>query len=117
MKRTYLVVYEKCPGNFAGYAPDVPGCISTGRSLKHMLKMMTEALEFHLSSMLCDGEEIPKSDTTQVDFALDAEDDLVEYCVVDWLEIRVRKSIYRNARKIEPGYSIIRAARQAKNAA
>jgi uncharacterized protein YbaA (DUF1428 family) len=97
--------------------PGYAGCISTGRSLKHMRKMMTEALEFHLSSMLCDGEEIPNADTTQVDFALDAKDDLVEYCVVDWLEIKVRKSIYRNARKIEPGYSIIKAARQAKKAA
>jgi len=117
MKRTYLVVYEKCSRNFAGYAPDVPGCVSTGRSLKHMREMMTEALEFHLSSMLCDGEEIPKADTTQVDFALDGKDDLVEYCVVEWLEIRVRKSIYKSARKIEPGYSIIKAARQAKQAA
>jgi len=117
MKRTYLVVYEKCPRNFAGYAPDVPGCFSTGRSLKHMRKMLAEALEFHLSSMLRDGEEIPRADTTTVDFALDAKDDLVEYCIVDWLEVRIRKSVYRNARKIEPGYSIIKAARRAQKAA
>jgi predicted RNase H-like HicB family nuclease len=54
MTKRYLVVYEKCPHNFAGHAPDVPGCFSTGRSLKNMREMMTEALEFHLSSMLCD---------------------------------------------------------------
>jgi len=117
MKKRYLVVYEKCAHNFAGYAPDVLGCISTGRSLKHMREMMTEALEFHLSSMLCEGEEIPEPITTQVDFALDAEDEIVEYCVVDWLEVRIVKSVYRNAKKIEPGYSIIKAARRAMKAA
>ncbi len=82
-----------------------------------MRAMMTEALEFHLSSMLCDGEAIPEGTTTQVDFAVEADDNLVEYCVVDWLEIKVRKSVYKNARKIEPGYSIIEAARRAKKAA
>ena len=117
MKKRYLVVYEKCPHNFAGYAPDVPGCISTGRSLRNMREMMTEALEFHLSSMLCEGEEIPEPVTTQVDFALDTEDEIVEYCVVDWLDVRIVKSVYRNAKKIEPGYSIIKAARRAKKAA
>jgi len=100
MKKRYLVVNEKCAHNFAGYAPDVLGCISTGRSLKHMREMMTE-------------EPI----TTQVDFALDAEDEIVEYCVVDWLEVRIVKSVYRNAKKIEPGYSIIKAARRAMKAA
>ena len=117
MKKRYLVVYEKCPHNFAGYAPDVPGCISTGRSLRNMREMMTEALEFHLSSMLCEGEEIPEPVTTQVDFALDAEDEIVEYCVVDWLDVRIVKGVYRNAKKIEPGYSIIKAARHADKAA
>jgi predicted RNase H-like HicB family nuclease len=117
MKKRYLVVYEKCRHNFAGYVPDVPGCISTGRSFRHMREMMTEALEFHLSSMLCDGEEIPEPITTQFDFALDAEDEIVEYCIVDWLDVKIVKSVYRNAKKIEPGYSIIKAARRAKKAA
>ena len=33
MKLKYVVVYEQTPNNFCAYAPDLPGCISTGRDL------------------------------------------------------------------------------------
>ncbi len=60
MKLTYAVVFEKAPGNWAAYAPDVPGCGSVGDTWEEMLEMIDEALTFHLESILEDGEPLPE---------------------------------------------------------
>lgn len=118
LRRRYLVVYERGKRNFSGFVPDVPGCVSCGTTLKQMREMLTEALEFHLSSFLCDGEPIPDAITTSFDFGeFVGEPGEAEYYVVEWLTVRAVKSIYRNAKKVEPGYSIIEAARASRVAA
>jgi len=89
VKEKYLVVYGKSPGsNFAGYAPDIPGCISAGDTLDEMRAMMREALESHFEVMVEHGEIIPKPTTTQVEFK-DEDFDDVEYFVVEHLEVQV----------------------------
>jgi predicted RNase H-like HicB family nuclease len=89
MTKRYLVVYAKCKGsNFSGHAPDVPGCVSAGDTLEEMASMMREALEFHLSGMLEDGEAIPEPTTTDVELK-DEDFEDVEYFVVQKLEVRV----------------------------
>jgi predicted RNase H-like HicB family nuclease len=50
MTRRYLVIYESGPTNMSGFAPDVPGCVATGRSLEEMRSNLREALEFHLQA-------------------------------------------------------------------
>ena len=60
MKLTYAVVFEQTPNNYSAYAPDVPGCVSTGETRDEMLAMIREALAFHLESMLEDGEPLPE---------------------------------------------------------
>ena len=60
MKLTYAVVFEQTPNNYGAYAPDVPGCISTGKTWDEMLAMIREALVFHLEAMLEDGEALPE---------------------------------------------------------
>ncbi len=116
MKRRYMVIYEKGRRNWSGFAPDVPGCFSTGRSLKNMRAMLTEALEVHLSSILCDGDLIPEATTTNFDFAED-NDESVEYCVVEWLNVKIVKYISQRATKIEPCYSMHQASLAARKAA
>ena len=89
MTKRYLVVYAKCKGsNFSGHAPDVPGCVSAGDTLEEMEAMMREALEFHLSGMLEDGEMIPEPTTTDVELK-DEDFEDVEYFVVQKLEVKV----------------------------
>ncbi len=61
MKLSYAVVVEQTPNNYAAYAPDVPGCVSTGRSWNEMLEMIREALAFHIEALLQDGEPMPMS--------------------------------------------------------
>jgi len=39
--------------------PDLPGCVTQGRSLQHALAMARDALELHLYGMESDREQIP----------------------------------------------------------
>jgi predicted RNase H-like HicB family nuclease len=90
MKKKFLVVYEHGKRNYGGFAPDVPGCISTGKTLPEMRKMMREALEAHLEFMAAEGDQLPKPVTTTFDFS--PEDDPageVDHYVVEWLEVEV----------------------------
>jgi predicted RNase H-like HicB family nuclease len=67
MTRRYLVIYESGPNNLSGFAPDVPGCASTGSSLEEMRRNLREALEFHLEGLLLDGQPIPPAATHAVE--------------------------------------------------
>jgi len=60
MKTKYLYIIEKGKRNFSAYVPDLPGCISTGRTKKAIEKNIQEAIEFHIEGMLLDGEKIPE---------------------------------------------------------
>ncbi len=57
--KKYLVVYEKTKTGYSAYVPDLPGCISTGRTRKDIEKNIQEAIEFHIEGMILDGENIP----------------------------------------------------------
>ena len=59
MKLTYAVVFEQTPNNYCAYIPDLPGCISTGRTWDKMLAMIKEAIAFHIEGMHEDGDPIP----------------------------------------------------------
>lgn len=91
MKQRFLVVYEHGKRNFAGFAPDVPGCISTGKTLVEMRRMLREALESHLQWMADDGDPLPSPKTRNVEFT---EEDLSvsdpeHYFIVESLEIEM----------------------------
>lgn len=60
MNLTYAIVVEQTPNNYAAYAPDVPGCVTTADSLDAIETMMREALGLHLESMLEDGDPLPE---------------------------------------------------------
>ena len=91
MKQRFLVVYEHMKRNYGGHAPDIPGCISTGKTLKKMRARMREALEFHLGAMAEDGDEMPTPTTVSIDFKEfdDLREGEVDHYVVEWLEIEV----------------------------
>ena len=59
MKLTYAVVFEQTPNNYCAYIPDLPGCISTGRTWEEMQWMIREAITVHLEVMHEDGDPIP----------------------------------------------------------
>jgi predicted RNase H-like HicB family nuclease len=79
MTRRYLVVYETGPANLSGFAPDVPGCASTGHSLEEMRENLREALEFHLEGLALDGQAMPAAMTRLVEVP---EEGFAEWLVV-----------------------------------
>jgi predicted RNase H-like HicB family nuclease len=74
MTKEYPVVYEWAGKNFAGYAPDVAGCMATAKTLPLIRTALKGALEAHLQWMEDDGDPIPEpSETVTVDMEPDAE--------------------------------------------
>ena len=61
MRYRILVVTGKSPRNYSAYAPEVPGCVATGKTLQETLQNMREALQLHLEGMVEDGDELPVS--------------------------------------------------------
>ena len=47
----YAVIIEKANNNYSAYAPDLPGCITTGPTVEETLSNMREAIEFHLEGI------------------------------------------------------------------
>ena len=58
--KKYLVVFEKTKTGYSAFVPDLPGCISTGRTRKDIEKNIQEAIEFHVEGLKLDGEKIPE---------------------------------------------------------
>ena len=61
MKYRILVVVEKGKNNYSAYAPEVLGCVSTGKTMEETLRNMQEALQLHLEGIVEDGDELPLS--------------------------------------------------------
>ena len=60
MKKRYAVVLEKGKRNWSAYVPDLPGCITTGKTREETERNIREAIEFHLEGMREVGEPIPE---------------------------------------------------------
>ena len=60
MKLKYAVVYERTPNNYSAYSPDLPGCISTGKTWEEIQENMREALTFHIESLMAYGDPVPQ---------------------------------------------------------
>jgi predicted RNase H-like HicB family nuclease len=54
----YMVVIEEGPASFGVYVPDLPGCIAVGESAKEVLKLIQEAIEFHIEDLKEKGQQI-----------------------------------------------------------
>ncbi|TMC08375.1 MAG: type II toxin-antitoxin system HicB family antitoxin [Chloroflexi bacterium] len=60
----YLVVLERTNRNYGAYAPDLPGCVATGRTPEETLQRMLGAIEMHVRGMEEDGIPVPEPNTT-----------------------------------------------------
>ena len=59
MKR-YAIVVEQAGGNYAAYVPDLPGCITTGKTVEETELNIREAIQGHLQTLHEYGEPIPR---------------------------------------------------------
>jgi len=58
MKR-FLIIIEETGTGYSAYSPDVPGCVSTGRTRQEAEQSMREAIEFHLEGLGLEGLPAP----------------------------------------------------------
>lgn len=58
--KEYLIIVEKTDTGYSAYSPDLPGCVSTGKSREEVEANMREAIEFHLEGLRVEGDEIPE---------------------------------------------------------
>ncbi len=59
MTQRYAVIFEQAEGNWAAYVPDLPGCITTGKTFEETERNIREAIEGHLRTLSEFGERIP----------------------------------------------------------
>jgi predicted RNase H-like HicB family nuclease len=62
--KKYLIVIERTDSGFSTYSPDLPGCVSTGKSRDEAEKNMREAIEFHVDGLRQEGYPVPEPQTT-----------------------------------------------------
>lgn len=56
----YAVVVEKGETSFGAYVPDLPGCIAAGETKEEVLRLIHEAIEFHVEGLREEGQPIPE---------------------------------------------------------
>ena len=61
--KKYLIVIEPTKTGFSAYSPDLPGCVSTGRTREEVELNMREAITFHLDGLREEGQAVPEPQT------------------------------------------------------
>ena len=61
--REYVVIFEKAGNNYSAYVPDLPGCISTGKTLDETERNIEEAIALYLDTLREDGKPFPEPTT------------------------------------------------------
>ena len=60
----YMVVLEKGPVSYGAYVPDLPGCVAAGETKDETIRLIQEAIEFHLEGLQEEGLPTPESSST-----------------------------------------------------
>jgi len=55
----YAVIVEEGETSFGAHVPDLPGCVAVADTKPRVLKLIQEAIEFHLEGLREDGQPIP----------------------------------------------------------
>lgn len=59
----YAIVVEKAGNNYSAYAPDLPGCVATGISVKEAEQEILKAIKFHIDGLREAGLPVPAPDS------------------------------------------------------
>jgi len=63
MSQRFAVIFEQAENNWAAYVPDLPGCITTGKTLEDTERNIREAIQGHLQTLREFGEPVPQPTT------------------------------------------------------
>ena len=56
----YAIVIERGPTSYGAYVPDLPGCVAAAETREEALRLIREAIEFHIEEMEGDGIPVPE---------------------------------------------------------
>ena len=65
-KLTYYAIFEPSADGYGVYFPDLPGCISFGKTFDEAYREATDALGLHIYGMEKDGDPIPEPSANPV---------------------------------------------------
>jgi predicted RNase H-like HicB family nuclease len=69
----YMVIVERGETSWGAYVPDLPGCIAAGETREETLRLIREAIEFHIEDLRQNGEIVPEphsfSELVEIDAA------------------------------------------------
>ena len=60
----YMVILEQGPTSYGAYVPDLPGCVAAGETKDEVIKLIQEAIEFHLEGLQEEGLPVPEPSST-----------------------------------------------------
>jgi predicted RNase H-like HicB family nuclease len=60
----HAIVLERGPASYGAYVPDLPGCVAAGETREEALRLIREAIEFHLEGLEAEGLPIPEAAST-----------------------------------------------------
>ena len=60
----YAVIVEEGESSFGAHVPDLPGCVAVADTKSEVLKLIQEAIEFHLEGLREDGQPIPPASSS-----------------------------------------------------
>lgn len=55
----YAVVVEQGLSSFGAHVPDLPGCVAVADTKEEVLRLIQEAIEFHIEGLREDGQPVP----------------------------------------------------------
>ena len=55
----YMVVVERGETSWGAHVPDLPGCVAVGETREEVLRLVREAIEFHIDGLKQDGLPVP----------------------------------------------------------
>jgi predicted RNase H-like HicB family nuclease len=68
--RKYVVVVERGPNNYSAYVPDLPGCVTTGKTIEEIKTNIREAIELHLEGLMEEGGPVPEPSSIAIEVEL-----------------------------------------------
>ena len=55
----YAVIVEEGESSFGAHVPDLPGCVAVADTKADVLKLIQEAIQFHIEGLREDGLPVP----------------------------------------------------------
>jgi predicted RNase H-like HicB family nuclease len=56
----YAVIIEEGENSFGAYVPDLPGCVAAAETREEVVRLIQEAIDFHIEGLREDGQPVPE---------------------------------------------------------